>query len=295
MIVLTFGGGGGAFYNFNLPLARDPQTNWLLNTGLMLALSFLPYFFKTGGILGTSGNYAHPTGSSHRYYYSTATGGHASLSDLFFNAIAPFLLGFALLAMLSGRLRGLSWHQAFLGFLRNPVAFLREGVHAFAEQQHGVPARPRFDRQHIAAALERLPVETFVSESTLSRMTQHELIERCRKLRISTQGCLERDEVVARLAEAGGTTSTSCSICLEEYLEGEDELRVLPCRHKLHRACFDQWAFAACDQGRGPTCPVCNYKIRVRPVGGPGPGPWPATGHGPARGRAGAAGTWADI
>merc|ERR1719401_120073 len=45
-----------------------------------------------------------------------------------------------------------------------------------------------------------------------------------------------------------------CSVCLEQFQEGE-ELRLLPCFHKYHRACIDQWF------QNSPACPMCKRSI----------------------------------
>lgn len=67
-------------------------------------------------------------------------------------------------------------------------------------------------------------------------------------------------------AKAGakkGTTCTCCSICLDNYGDGE-VLRKLPeCGHLFHRECVDPWL------RHHPTCPVC----RTSPVPSPMPTP----------------------
>jgi hypothetical protein len=46
-----------------------------------------------------------------------------------------------------------------------------------------------------------------------------------------------------------------CTVCLEEPVNG-DLMRVLPCSHRFHQACIDQWlAVKAC-------CPICQGDIR---------------------------------
>lgn len=46
-----------------------------------------------------------------------------------------------------------------------------------------------------------------------------------------------------------------CLICLSEY-EGEEDVRVLTCRHAFHKDCVDTWM----EKGRN-NCPACRTKV----------------------------------
>jgi hypothetical protein len=57
-------------------------------------------------------------------------------------------------------------------------------------------------------------------------------------------------------ADSGYSSSNcTCSICLEQYQEGE-HLRMLPCMHAFHMDCVDTWLVVRA------TCPVCKSSIR---------------------------------
>ncbi|KXZ55788.1 hypothetical protein GPECTOR_2g1338 [Gonium pectorale] len=49
-----------------------------------------------------------------------------------------------------------------------------------------------------------------------------------------------------------GETKRTCAICLENYEEGE-KIRVLPCAHRFHMSCIDQWL------GGRRFCPLCKH------------------------------------
>ncbi|CAN0195880.1 unnamed protein product, partial [Hapterophycus canaliculatus] len=48
----------------------------------------------------------------------------------------------------------------------------------------------------------------------------------------------------------------SCRVCLSEY-EAGNTLRILPCLHKFHQPCIDEWL------SRSPLCPLCNTSVEV--------------------------------
>mmetsp|Transcript_5971 Transcript_5971/g.24986 ORF Transcript_5971/g.24986 Transcript_5971/m.24986 type:complete len:311 (+) Transcript_5971:129-1061(+) len=51
-----------------------------------------------------------------------------------------------------------------------------------------------------------------------------------------------------------GYEEPACPICLRDVQPG-DELRVLPCKHLLHKRCVDEWL------QRNATCPLCRKSI----------------------------------
>lgn len=52
----------------------------------------------------------------------------------------------------------------------------------------------------------------------------------------------------------GGDEENKCMICMEEFSEG-DMLRTLPCLHRYHRQCVDQWL------NRASSCPICKRDV----------------------------------
>lgn len=59
----------------------------------------------------------------------------------------------------------------------------------------------------------------------------------------------------AQKPQAGGNPEhMKCMVCMEEFSEGE-ALRSLPCLHRYHQRCIDQWLC------RNAECPICKQNI----------------------------------
>jgi hypothetical protein len=81
----------------------------------------------------------------------------------------------------------------------------------------------------LVQTLQRLPTETVATQQELEQLTSHELKERLVATGSSCAGCLERQELIEALLQAGGSSGSSCCICCEDYASG-DVVRVLPCK-----------------------------------------------------------------
>merc|ERR1719229_266534 len=53
----------------------------------------------------------------------------------------------------------------------------------------------------------------------------------------------------------GREEETKCMVCMEQFVVGE-ALRVLPCLHRYHQRCIDEWL-----SSRSPECPICKRDI----------------------------------
>merc|ERR1719195_2273178 len=124
--------------------------------------------------------------------------------------------------------------------------------------------------------VQRLPTETFVSETELKSWTVARLKDELRRLKrladvrlIYSGGsstnemwthllsgvAVEKTELVqAVLMARGGNSGISCAVCLANYESGAS-LRLLPCGHRFHHECVDHWLIK---QSR--TCPLCSKR-----------------------------------
>lgn len=100
---------------------------------------------------------------------------------------------------------------------------------------------PAPDRGVDADILESLPVRSF-SGPTTSNNTSN-----------STSNNSNNTGGEAH-ASAPPAENDSCSICMEEYVAG-DNVKTLPCLHCFHGRCVDTWLAAH------RTCPVCKYSL----------------------------------
>lgn len=53
-----------------------------------------------------------------------------------------------------------------------------------------------------------------------------------------------------RKSEAGDV----CPICLEQYANGDELVRLMNCKHSMHAACIRTWLKTH------PSCPLCRAK-----------------------------------
>lgn len=108
--------------------------------------------------------------------------------------------------------------------------------------------------------LQKLPTDVVVTRKELEQRTISELKEQLAKQGVSSAGCVEKRELIDKLLAAGGSSSTSCSICCEDYAAG-DVVRLLPCKHRYHIECVDRWFLSSTDYSRAPACPMCNGRL----------------------------------
>lgn len=80
-------------------------------------------------------------------------------------------------------------------------------------------------------------------------------------------------------AETRNGTNDVCTVCLDEYEEG-DEIRELECGHAFHKTCIDEWLTT-----KRACCPCCKHSlVPAPPPSGDAPDP---AGAPPRRGRRG--------
>jgi len=76
--------------------------------------------------------------------------------------------------------------------------------------------------------------------------------------------------------EGHADNAKCCAICLSDF-EGGDKLRVMPCSHRFHKDCVDEWLKV------NASCPSCRCDISGAAPAPEGstPAPAPAPAHGP--------------
>jgi len=132
---------------------------------------------------------------------------------------------------------------------RRPVA----GMVGEEDEEHGgvghagggaAGARPRRRQAMNAEQLRLLPVIVHQPEDASSGNEEGSPVT---GVQASANATLGEDWHTA------GDTKRVCAICLELY-EPNDKLRLLPCQHRYHKECIDQWLTS-----RGALCPVCKH------------------------------------
>ena len=67
---------------------------------------------------------------------------------------------------------------------------------------------------------------------------------------------LQRHSLSWQMSQADTRVAQQCSICLEEFEEGDDACR-LPCFHIYHKDCIDSWV----KHSESTKCPMCDHSI----------------------------------
>lgn len=79
------------------------------------------------------------------------------------------------------------------------------------------------------------------------------------RMRLATQTALGTSTAtvthkITHGSSESGSQQEGCRVCLEEFQDG-DALRLLPCLHKFHTSCIDQWF------KHSSACPICKHSI----------------------------------
>merc|ERR1719401_2073921 len=75
----------------------------------------------------------------------------------------------------------------------------------------------------------------------------------------ASQEVIDRLPVIQYIPDvAGGSKEPCCAVCLNDFKLG-DKLRELPCSHRFHMSCIDEWL------RRRKTCPLCLHDVEALP------------------------------
>ncbi|OLY81805.1 E3 ubiquitin-protein ligase SDIR1 [Smittium mucronatum] len=78
-------------------------------------------------------------------------------------------------------------------------------------------------------------------------------------LSIAERGLVSCDNEKENEFKAAKNYDEDCLICFEKINIGED-IRIIPCLHKFHKGCLDQWLL-----GRSGSCPNCRMDLHIHP------------------------------
>ncbi|KAL3143946.1 hypothetical protein ABBQ32_003760 [Trebouxia sp. C0010 RCD-2024] len=121
-----------------------------------------------------------------------------------------------------------------------------------------ISKRRRFEA--VSKVVQQLPVELHASQEDMRHMSLPELKKRLTACGVHSKESFDKEEAIARIVASGNSSSTSCTVCCDDYESG-DALRVLKCGHKYHVECIDKWLLSSTDYLRAPTCPICSAAI----------------------------------
>ncbi|KAG7556043.1 Zinc finger RING-type [Arabidopsis suecica] len=69
---------------------------------------------------------------------------------------------------------------------------------------------------------------------------------------IKTGYMMQIEKIEFKGIEEEGFDEICCSVCLEEFEDGHDIIRIKICRHVFHRLCIDSWL------KQNQSCPNCR-------------------------------------
>lgn len=244
MIFIYLGGGRSQLWLTVLGLA----VTVLLNSGLLSN----PASYPVGPAAGRHNASARPASDPWRADF-------AATPSLNLTWIVPV---FALLVFASSK----AYFSIRRQGLRNSWTELWHSVWNWRQVEAGQPGvrasaiskRRRFEA--VSKVIQQLPVELHCSEEDLYRLPPAELKKRLRLCGVNSKESLDKAEAVERILAAGNSSSTSCTVCCDDYESG-DALRVLKCGHKYHVECIDRWLLSSTDYLRAPACPICSAPL----------------------------------
>lgn len=109
--------------------------------------------------------------------------------------------------------------------------------------------------------MNELRTEIFESIEDLRALSIRDLKDRLKWRQISSDRLFDRSKILQALQSADNTSAKMCSICFNDYASGE-QLKVLPCGHKYHKECIEQWFRLSMNYTDNPLkCPYCNTSI----------------------------------
>ena len=62
---------------------------------------------------------------------------------------------------------------------------------------------------------------------------------------------------------SSGASVDPCSICFDEFKEGQVLREINHCKHRFHRACIDEWIRRKSPTDGFPNCPLCKHELRL--------------------------------
>mmetsp|Transcript_6442 Transcript_6442/g.11513 ORF Transcript_6442/g.11513 Transcript_6442/m.11513 type:complete len:165 (-) Transcript_6442:122-616(-) len=94
-----------------------------------------------------------------------------------------------------------------------------------------------------------------VQEAALvNRLLSMAAVEQRRPITRAAVASLPTHELTQEDITAAQGEQKACSICMEEFAVG-DKQRTMPCFHRFHQACLDEWLT------RNGTCPICKFDV----------------------------------